>query len=137
LRLSIEIPERQALCKDKFPSHDGTNASWCEDAGWVEHEENKVASTFEKELEDIIGEVEKALLTILLSEGRTSKHPPYTWLDEPQDEHLRKASRHITTYQLIRDGQSLKDGEDHLHNAITRLSMAIAQREILKRKTNK
>ena len=92
-----------------------------------------MATTFEKELADIMGEVEKAISTVLLSEDRIVKHKPYTCLDETQDEHLRKASRHITTFQLIRDGQSHEDGEDHLHNAICRLSMAVAQRKLKKR----
>ena len=57
------------MSKDKFPSFDGTNVSWCCEAGWVKHKgENKMATTFEKELEDIMAEVEKVLTVILLSE---------------------------------------------------------------------
>ena len=96
-----------------------------------------MATTFEKELEDIMAEVEKVLTEILLSEDRIAKHKPYTWLKEPKDEHLRKASRHITTYQLIRDWQSPSDGEDHLKNAVCRLAMGLAQREINSRKAIK
>ena len=91
-----------------------------------------MSSTFEKELEDILIEAEKAISTILLSKDRTSKHKPYTWLDEPIDEHLNKAARHILTYQLIEMGASKVDGEDHLNNAITRLSMAIVLRNVKK-----
>lgn len=91
-----------------------------------------MASTFEKERDDILLYVEKAISTILLSKDRTSKHKPYTWCDEDEDEHLRKASRHILTHQIIRDGHQKDDGEDHLNNAICRLAMAVARRRLNK-----
>ena len=89
-----------------------------------------MASTFEKELADIMLYVEDSIAEILLSKDRTEKHKPYTWLDESDDEHLRKASRHILTHQLIRDGQQPDDLENHLNNAICRLAMAIAAQRI-------
>lgn len=121
--------------KDKFLSFDGTNQHFCSETFNDEEletfgDEEKVTSTFEKELEDIMCSVEKSLSDILLSEDRTSKHDPYTWINEDEDEHLRKAARHITTYQIIRDGHQEPDGEDHLNNAITRLAMAIAKQKI-------
>lgn len=89
-----------------------------------------MASTFEKELQEIMHYVENAVSRILLSEDRTSKHKPWTWLEENEDEHLRKASRHILTYKLIRDRQQKDDGENHLDNAIARLSMAVAHKAL-------
>jgi hypothetical protein len=56
------------------------------------------------------------------------KHKPFTWKDESEDEHLRKALRHILTYQIIRDGQQQPDNEDHLNNAMCRLAMAISKK---------
>jgi hypothetical protein len=85
-------------------------------------------SEFHRELNGILFAVKKSIERILLSKDRTSKHPPYTWKDEDEDEHLNKAVRHILTYQLIRDGHQKPDGENHLDNAITRLAMAIAQK---------
>jgi len=108
---------------DKFPSFDGT--SW-----WYKPAEVDMSSKFEKELADIMEVIEEAITKILLSDDRTSKHPPYTWMDEDEDEHLRKAARHIMTYQIIRDGHQKQDGENHLHNAITRLAMALAKRDL-------
>ena len=112
---------------DKFPSFDGT--SW-----WYKPAEVDMSSKFEKELADIMGAVEEVVSDILLSADRTSKHPPYTWVDEDEDEHLRKASRHILTYQMIRDGHQKPDEEDHLKNAICRLSMAVAKRKLQSQK---
>ena len=89
-----------------------------------------MSSTFEKEFEDIMSHVERCISNILLSGDRTSKHEPYTWLDEEEDEHLHKAQRHILTHQIIRDGYSYSDSEEHLENAICRLAMAIARRRM-------
>jgi len=86
-----------------------------------------MSSEFEKEREIILSWVEHAISKILLSEDRTSKHKPFTWREEDEDEHLNKTIRHIITYQLIRDGHQKEDGENHLDNAITRLSMAVAK----------
>ena len=86
---------------------------------------------FERELKLLMERTSQSVAEILLSEGRIAKHEPWTWMDEPEDEHLHKALRHILTYQLIRDGQAPIDGEDHLNNALTRLVMANA---IAKRK---
>lgn len=88
----------------------------------------KTKDTYEIELDFIVSAVKNAISTILLSKDRTSKHPPYTWLDEDEDEHLNKAARHMLTHQLIRDGHQKEDGEEHLNNAITRLAMAITKR---------
>jgi len=92
-----------------------------------------MSSTFKKELEDIMGCVEEAISSILLSEGRITKHQPYTWMDEDEDEHLNKSSRHILTYQIIREGQQHPDGEEHLNNAICRLAMALAKKRLGKK----
>jgi len=94
---------------------------------YVRKDESKVSSTFDKELFDIILQVEAAIARILLSADRTSKHKPYTWLDEPVDQHLLKATRHINTHMQISAGYQKDDGEDHLDNAITRLAMAVAK----------
>lgn len=88
-----------------------------------------MSSTFEKELADLMLYTESAVSRILLSEDRTSKHKPYTWKDEPTDTHLLKAARHILTYLNIKSGGQQPSKENHLDNAITRLSMAIAQLE--------
>ena len=88
-----------------------------------------MASTFEKERDEIILWVEGAISRILLSKDRIEKHKPWTWMKDSEDEHLKKAMRHILTYMLIRDGQQKPDGEEHLDNAITRLSMAVAQKQ--------
>jgi len=81
------------------------------------------------EVKMLLTYVEEALETILLSRDRTSKHPALSWLDEHEDEHLRKASRHILTHQLVRDGQQPETQEDHLYNAVCRLAMAMGVRE--------
>jgi hypothetical protein len=86
-----------------------------------------MTSTFEKEKEDILLVVEVAISRILLSKDRTSKHAPYTWQKEDEDQHLLKAVRHINTHMQIKRGYQKEDGENHLDNAITRLSMAIAK----------
>jgi hypothetical protein len=93
-----------------------------------------MASEFEKELEDIMTQVEAAVTKILLSEDRTSKHDPYTWLDEDINQHLLKCSRHINTYMQIQQGYQEPDEEMHLNNAICRLSMAIAKISLAKKK---
>lgn len=90
-----------------------------------------MSSTFEKERDDIFLQAEAAISRILLSEDRTSKHPPYTWLEEPAEQHLLKSMRHINTAIQIRRGYQKDDGENHLDNAITRLAMAIAQEKVL------
>ena len=88
-----------------------------------------MSSTYEKELEDLMIGVEAATSRILLSEDRTSKHPPYTWKDEPTEQHLLKSARHILTHLNIKAGGQKPDGENHLDNAITRLAMALFQNE--------
>jgi hypothetical protein len=93
-----------------------------------------MTNAFRCELENIITYVESAISRILLSDDRTSKHKPYTWMDEDIDQHLLKACRHINTYIQIENGYCKSDGEDHLDNAITRLSMAVAKLAILKYK---
>ena len=98
----------------------------------VKMNKSKKEVMFKRELEEILFEVREAIETILLSTDRTSKHSPYTWKDETEDEHLNKAARHILTHQLIRDGHQKEDGEEHLNNAITRLAMAIAKRKVKK-----
>lgn len=64
----------------------------------------------------------------MLIEGE-KKHRRQSWLDEPEDNHLDKAIRHVMTYKLIRDGNQPPDGEMHLKNALCRLAMAMAQAE--------
>ena len=86
-----------------------------------------MASTFKHELEDIVMQVEESIAKILLSVDRTSKHKPYTWLEEDVNQHLLKASRHINTYIQIQMGYQKPDEENHLNNALCRLSMAVAK----------
>ena len=88
-----------------------------------------MSSTYEKELEDILIEVEASISRILLSKDRTSKHPPYTWLEEDVNEHLIKAARHILTHININSGYQEHTGENHLDNAICRLAMAVAKQQ--------
>ena len=83
---------------------------------------------FARELLKVSSAAKRSIKTILLSKDRTSKHLPYTWENEDEDEHLNKAVRHILTYQLIRDGHHDPTGEACLNNAITRLAMAIAKK---------
>lgn len=80
---------------------------------------------FQEEYEDLLYLASEGLKAILLSEDRTSKHAPYTWKNEDLDEHLIKASRHILTAMAIKKGYQKSDGENHLHNALTRLVMAL------------
>lgn len=99
--------------------------------------EKFMATKFEKEREDIMMFIEEAITKILLSEDRVSKHDPYTWLDEDVNQHLLKCSRHINTYMQIQQGYQEPDGENHLNNAICRLSMAIAKIGLTKQKLKK
>ncbi|HEX3149219.1 MAG TPA: dATP/dGTP diphosphohydrolase domain-containing protein [Gemmataceae bacterium] len=62
----------------------------------------------------------------VLSDGMKT-HPNDDWRNEPQDKHLDKAMRHILTHKLVRDGHQKPNGENHLHHALTRIAMAIAQ----------
>jgi len=83
---------------------------------------------FERELQEIIQKAEAGIKNVLLSESRVLKHKPFTWKDEPENEHLRKCIRHILTYQLTRDGQQTQDNEEHLNKALCRLTMVIAKK---------
>jgi hypothetical protein len=64
-----------------------------------------------------------------IMEGGRKKHPAYTWAHEHEDEHIRKSIRHALSYELQRDGQSLKDHEDHLSLAACRMVLALARRD--------
>ena len=86
-------------------------------------------SEYQEELKGLSVTVWDKISDILMSPGRIAKHLPYTWKDEPEDEHLNKAVRHILTHQIQRDGQQPDDGEDHLANALTRLAMAVKKQE--------
>jgi hypothetical protein len=88
---------------------------------------NTADGIFEEEKDIILNQVDKAISRILLSEDRILKHDPWTWLDEPTETHLLKAARHIMTHLNIQAGGQEPSNENHLDNAITRLSMAIAQ----------
>lgn len=64
----------------------------------------------------------------LLEQGLKQGHHAESWRDEPQDNHLDKAVRHIMTYKLIRDGNQIPDNEScHLKNALCRIAMALCQ----------
>ena len=63
----------------------------------------------------------------LLKIGLAQGHQAEKWRDEPQDNHLDKCIRHIMTFKLMRDGNQKPDGENHLRNAICRLSLALTQ----------
>ena len=82
---------------------------------------------FSKECAELKKIAGSCLALTLLSDSRISKHKPWTWKDESEDGHLNKALRHILTYQIIRDGEQTDDNEDHLANALTRLTMAITK----------
>lgn len=84
-------------------------------------------NNYKEEHNKILTEVSASISRILLSEDRISKHKPWTWLEEPTETHLLKAARHIMTYLNIQAGGQKPSDENHLDNAITRLSMAIAQ----------
>ncbi len=112
---------------------DAEDCSFCDGVSAGRDKDNKhackkclAANIFKEELGKILGCVEEALSRILLSEDRTSKHPPYTWMDEPLDQHLLKAGRHINSHMQIVHGYQKPDEENHLDNAITRLAMAVA-----------
>ena len=62
----------------------------------------------------------------MIAEG-LKKHRAEGWREEPMDNHLDKAIRHICTHKLIRDGNAKPDGEMHLRNALCRLAMALTQ----------
>lgn len=87
----------------------------------------KVHDLFD-EYTEIYNNVGKALRDILLNNARIEKHPSYTWADEDVNEHLFKGVRHVLTYMSIRDGYQKEDGEDHLAEAVCRLSMALSVR---------
>lgn len=80
---------------------------------------------FLKEFGFLSAKSNNALQSILLNKDRITKHKPWSWQEESQDEHLRKAIRHILTYQLIRDKQQKDTGENHLNNALVRLIMGL------------
>jgi hypothetical protein len=82
---------------------------------------------FEFESSSLAEIAKGAIDAILLSPDRISKHPPWTWLDEPVQEHLLKGARHAVSHQLIRQGLQKDDGENHLNLAICRLVMALAK----------
>lgn len=65
-------------------------------------------------------------ITKTLKEG-AKKPRPCHWLDESQDMHLDKGTRHVSTFRLIRNGHQESNGENHLELALTRIAMAIAQ----------
>lgn len=68
-----------------------------------------------------------ALRTVLdVMNVGVQKHPPDTWKHEPLHNHTLKAARHAITAQLIHDGLSPSDGEDHIANALTRSAMALS-----------
>ena len=80
-------------------------------------------TSVEQETDVVMDVVSKSLIKVMQNGSR--KHPPFSWREESEDEHLRKAARHILTYQLIRDNQQDPTGEPHLDNALTRLAMAM------------
>lgn len=79
---------------------------------------------FEKELDELTATAKRALVAILLSDDRISKHAPYTWAKDDVNDHILKAIGHIAYGMGQYHGYKKPDGEDHLHNAITRLVMA-------------
>lgn len=63
--------------------------------------------------------VEAALVDTVINVGG-SKHNPWHFLQKTKEFHLQKCIRHIMTHEI---GDGKKD--HHLHNAITRLAMAL------------
>lgn len=84
-----------------------------------------------EEIDEVTGNANKAIKTIMLGAGRIGKYPSFNWAsdDESEDSHLEKGMRHFLTYKLIRDGYQKPDGEDHLFLGICRISMALSIRE--------
>jgi len=62
----------------------------------------------------------------VMAEG-AKKHPSESWREEQQFNHVGKAARHLLSYELIRNGLSPEDKEEHLSNAICRAAFAKAQ----------
>ena len=112
---------------------DAENCEFCDgvSAGRInnKHACKKCLKTYEfkQELIELTSFTDISISNVLLSKNRTSKHKPWTWAKEPAEQHLLKAARHILTHLNIEaGGQKPSQDENHLDNAITRLSMAIA-----------
>jgi len=65
----------------------------------MREQKSKLVEEFKEELNEICSTVRESISKILLSPDRISKHLPYIWKDEDEDEHLNKAIRHILTHQ--------------------------------------
>jgi hypothetical protein len=61
-------------------------------------------------------------------EANAHKHPQARWRKIPAEEHVAHAGDHIETCRCV----GLELTEEDLHNAFTRLAMAIAVRETQK-----
>jgi len=96
----------------------------------AEQEITQMSNEQESEAGSVLAPATAAIRETMTVPGR--KHPPFSYLEEPESEHVFKAMRHLTTHLIQRDGYQAKDGEDHLALALTRVAMALAKREQLK-----
>jgi len=81
--------------------------------------------------------VELAMQTVrTVMRGGLGKHNADAWRKEPLQNHTLKAARHAVSAQLISEGLSPQDNEDHLANAICRSTMAYALIKDLPGKTS-
>lgn len=76
-----------------------------------------------EELSDLARDIMKE---IMLGSDAVSKHPPYSWSNEPVEKHLYKALGHITHHLKQISNFEPADNEYHLKNALNRIIMAIA-----------
>ena len=75
-----------------------------------------------EEIAEVTENASSALVKVMKDGNR--KHPPFSWKEEDEDEHLLKSARHILTHMLIKKGYQKPTGEVHLDNALTRSAMA-------------
>lgn len=76
-----------------------------------------------KMLEEI---ADTSLENVVCGDDALSKHKPFSFMEESVKHHLMKAIRHITTH-ILNEEEGVDDGEYHLDNALTRITMAIAK----------
>lgn len=63
----------------------------------------------------------------VIAKGSAKTGSNENWRKDPQDYHLDRAMRHISTFKLIRDGNQPADQDKHLELALTRIAMALTQ----------
>ena len=89
----------------------------------------KPTGNYQAELLHLIGVSDRALKTILTAGDSKQKHPAFSYRSEPELEHVLKGIGHLVQHLKIQNGWQEPNGESHLHNALARVVMAIANLE--------